>query len=120
MNKNRMVIVRRVFNSEDFLVYPLLSQMHLMQQSNYSLKAMANWSMPMFWLTPSQIFLKHSRIKTSPASTSFTPQNIKRPQELDPANRGRLKQQDLVGGHPHRNDVGCGDQNFWFSERTIP
>jgi hypothetical protein len=53
INKNRMVIVSRVFISEDFLVYPLLSQMHLLQQSNYCLKAVANWSMLMFRLTSS-------------------------------------------------------------------
>jgi hypothetical protein len=23
-----------------------------------------------------------------------------------------LKQLDIVGGHPHQHDVGCGDQNF--------
>ncbi len=33
-----------MFISEDFLVYPLLSQMYLLQQSNYQLKAVANWS----------------------------------------------------------------------------
>jgi hypothetical protein len=37
MNKNIMVIVSRVFISEDFLVNPLLSQMQLLQQSNYRL-----------------------------------------------------------------------------------
>jgi hypothetical protein len=61
-NKNKVVIVSRVFISDDFLVYPLLSQMHLLQQSNYRLKAIANWSMPMFRPTPSQIFLKLSRV----------------------------------------------------------
>jgi hypothetical protein len=78
MNKNIMVIGSRVFISEEFLVYPLLSQMHLMQQSNYSPKAMANWSTLMFLLTPSQIFLKLSRVKTSLSSTSFTPQKKKK------------------------------------------
>jgi hypothetical protein len=45
LNKNRMVIVSRVFIYEDFLVNSLLSQMHLLQQSNYRLRAVANWSM---------------------------------------------------------------------------
>ncbi len=67
-----MVIVSRVFISEDFLVNPLLSQMHLLQQSNYRLTAVVNWSMPMFRLTPPQIFLKLSRVRRAPASTSFT------------------------------------------------
>jgi hypothetical protein len=40
-----MVIVTRMFSSEDFLVNPFLSQMHLLQQSNYRLKAVTNWSM---------------------------------------------------------------------------
>jgi hypothetical protein len=31
INKNRMVIISRVFISEDFLVNPLLSQMQLLQ-----------------------------------------------------------------------------------------
>ena len=66
-----------MFISEDFLVNPLLSQMHLLQQSNYRLKAVANWSMSMFRLTPPQIFLKLSRVKTAPASTSFTPEKKK-------------------------------------------
>jgi hypothetical protein len=77
INKNRMVIVSRVFISEDFLVNPLLSQMQLLQQSNYRRKAVANWSMPMFRPTPPQIFLKLSRVKTAPASTSFTSQKKK-------------------------------------------
>ncbi len=72
-----MVIVSRVFISEDFLVNPLLSQMQLLQQSNYRLNAVANLSMPMFRPTPPQIFLKLSRVKTAPASTSFTPQKKK-------------------------------------------
>jgi hypothetical protein len=62
-----------VFISEDFLVNPLLSQMHLLQQSNYRLMAVANWPMSMFRLTPPQIFLKLSRVRRAPASTSFTP-----------------------------------------------
>ena len=67
-----------MFISEDFLVNPLLSQMHLLQQPNYWLKgAVANWSMSMFQPTPSQIFLKLSRVKTAPASTSFTPEKKK-------------------------------------------
>ncbi len=77
INKKRMVIVNRVFISEDFLVNPLLSQMHLLRQSNYRLKAVAYWSMPMFRPTPPRIFLKLSRVKTVPASTSFKPQKKK-------------------------------------------
>ncbi len=66
-----------MFISEDFLVNPLLSQMHLLQQSNYRLKAVAKWSMLMFRPTPPQIFLKLSRVKTAPASTSFAPEKKK-------------------------------------------
>ncbi len=77
VNKNRMVIVSRMFISEDFLVNPLLSQMHLFQQSNYRLKEVANWSMSMFRPTPPKIFLKLSRVKTASASTSFTPEKKK-------------------------------------------
>ncbi len=66
-----------MFISEDFLVNPLLSQMHLLQQPNYRLKALANWSMLMFRPTPPEIFLKLSRVKTAPASTSFTPEKKK-------------------------------------------
>ncbi len=45
---------------------------YLLQRSNYRLKAMANLSMPISQMTPSQIFLKLSGVKTAPANTSFT------------------------------------------------
>ncbi len=66
-----MVIFSRMFISSDFLMYPMLSHKHFLQQSSYDLKAIANSSMPMFRWTPSQIFLRLSRVKTMPASSSF-------------------------------------------------
>ncbi len=49
----------------------MLNYKHLLQWSNYRLKATANASMPMFWWTPSQIFIRLPRVKTMSTSSSF-------------------------------------------------
>jgi hypothetical protein len=45
-------------------------------------------------------------------ATLSHPRGRSSPQEPDPAKGEVLKQLDLVGGHPHRNDVNCWDQKF--------
>jgi hypothetical protein len=55
-------------------MYLLLSQMHLLQQFIYFLKAMAN--ILMYWMTPSPIFL------SSPVSRHYQPTPPSLPEEV--------------------------------------